>query len=252
MLSLDGLWKEHLDRPLCGRKEPIAKSHMYDCYNSTGEFRGWKRTETDFFRHQLREAIIKSRVSAYCIGCVRKDWDDLMQGDMRGPHGDAEGFAIRHCFVKAIKWATENSFDPDISFIFDDTGRLEREVRTVFHAFKVSTASPNVVGLSLLSSREFLPLQAADLIAWEYYRHCVVMVEKGYNAEAVPEIDHLAKNMHMDCQFADRNQSSVSNRSWTGTIPQRTSRSWLIISRLLIPAICRLRSNGRNLLYRGG
>jgi hypothetical protein len=147
MVSLEALWKEHLDAPLCGQKAPLTKTHMYDCYGSTGEFLGWKRTETDYFRHQLREAIIKSRVSAYCVGCIRKDWDELMQGDIRGTHGNAEGYAIRQCFVRAIKWANENSFDPQISFIFDDTGRLEREVRAIFHAFQLATQEPEIVGL---------------------------------------------------------------------------------------------------------
>jgi hypothetical protein len=47
-------------------------------------------------------------------------------------------------------------------------------------------------------------LQAADLIAWEYYRHCREMAEKGYDTPGGPDITHLAKNMNLDCQFADR------------------------------------------------
>jgi hypothetical protein len=83
MTSLERMWQKHLDRPLDGLKPPLTRFHMTDCQGSRGEFEGWSRTETDYFCHQLQTTIIDSGVSAYGIGCARKDWDDLVTGDMR-------------------------------------------------------------------------------------------------------------------------------------------------------------------------
>jgi hypothetical protein len=58
MLSLEGMWREHLDAPLCGRKPPLKRFHMYDCQKSLNEFSGWTRTETDYFCHQLATVVI--------------------------------------------------------------------------------------------------------------------------------------------------------------------------------------------------
>ena len=124
LASLDAMWKEQLDSPLCGLKPPIKEFHAYDCDQSVGEFLGWKRTETDYFRRQLREVIIRSHVGAYGIAYSRSDWDEIIVGDIRAIFGDAEGNAVRNCFVRSLQWAHSNTFDPDLSFVFDDSDKM--------------------------------------------------------------------------------------------------------------------------------
>ena len=75
LLSLDATWREHLDNPLGGLRQPIREYHATDCVNSVGDFFGWKRHETDYFRHQLGEAIIRAHVSGYGFACVREESD---------------------------------------------------------------------------------------------------------------------------------------------------------------------------------
>jgi hypothetical protein len=107
MDCLDRNWRRHLDRPLCGTKEPLRRFHMTDCDNHLGEFERWSRTESDYFCHQLRKEIIESGVTAFGIACSRKDYDDLVTGDIRGALGSPEGFCIHQCFVRSIgcvKW----------------------------------------------------------------------------------------------------------------------------------------------------
>lgn len=143
---------------------------MTDCYDSRGEFEGWSRTETDYFCHQLRTVILESGVAVYAMSCARKDWDDLVTGDLRAILGDPEGFCVRNCFVKTIEWANANTFDPEMTFIFDDRPHRQRENKVVFDAFQRHTKNPNLVGIAFMTSHKVLPLQAADLIAWEFYQ----------------------------------------------------------------------------------
>src|SRR5260370_40043072 len=86
MDGLDHNWKRHLDSPLDGRKDRISRFHAYDCYQSVGEFTGWTRTETDYFRHQLRTVISESDVAAYGIAC---------SGIAQGPNGVTCRFEVR-------------------------------------------------------------------------------------------------------------------------------------------------------------
>src|SRR6202171_211297 len=120
MDSLDRNWKKHVDRPLCGAKPPLRRFHMTDCNASQGEFTGWSRTETDYFCHQLRTEIIQSDVAAYGIACSRKDYDELVTGDIRAILGTPEGMCINQCFVRAIGWVQANTFDPKMSMVFDN------------------------------------------------------------------------------------------------------------------------------------
>jgi len=205
---LDGLdrnWKKHLERPLDGTKPPLKRFHMYDCQNSLGEFAGWSRTETDYFCHQLRQTIIDSGVSAYGAACVRKDWDELVTGDLRPILGTAEGFCIRNCFVRAIAWAQRNTFDPKMTFIFDNRpSQVKRDANVVFDSFQKATAEPSIVGVAFLSSYEIRPLQAADMLAWELYQHSHAILREGLEVPQRSEFAHLTKNMAFVAQFAER------------------------------------------------
>jgi hypothetical protein len=158
--SLDRLWQMHVNRPLDGGKPPLRRYHATDCFNSTSEFSGWSRTETDYFSHELRTAII----SAYGVGVQRHDWDEIVSGELRGFLGDAEGYAITQCYVKTLEWARENTFDPEITFVFDNRpSEIQRRAKTIGDAFARHSENPRVVGCEFLSSYDVRALQAADL-----------------------------------------------------------------------------------------
>jgi hypothetical protein len=170
--SLERNWQRQLDRPICGRKDRLSRFHMVDCQNLSGEFTGWSRTESDYFCKLLQDVIIEAEVALYGIAVSRQDWDDLVTGDVRGFLGDAEGYCISQCFVRTLGWARSNTFDPKITFVFDNrTPEIERRGRAVGDAFQRHSVSPEIVGTAFLSSTAIKSLQAADLFAWELYQH---------------------------------------------------------------------------------
>jgi hypothetical protein len=205
--SLDALWGEILHRPLCGLRTSIAEFHAYDCDQSYGEFTGWKRAETDYLRRQLREAIIKSHVSGYGVAISKNEWDEVITDDIRAIFGNAEGNAVRHCFVRSVIWAQTHAFDTDISFVFDDSHDLERkrDILTVYDAFKEQTTINNICGIAFLDSKQSCSLQAADLLAWEFNRYAHDILENGLGTRMRPEMSHLIKEMYsLDGQIARR------------------------------------------------
>ena len=205
LLSLEGMWREYLERPLFGLKSPIREFHASDCFNSAGEFEGWKRHETDYYRHELREVIIRSHVGGYGIAYFRQDWDDIVKGDLRNLFGSAEGNAVRNCFVRALRWANINCFDPDITFAFDggDDPDRKRDIHAVYDAFRRHGNERNLCGVSFLDSKKFAALQVADLFAWELNRNAHKILERGMSTPSTQEYIHLGKGMHwMDAQIA--------------------------------------------------
>jgi hypothetical protein len=165
IFGLEGEWRKLLQWPLDGRKPALKRFHMYDCQNSREEFSGWTRAETDYFRHQLEDIIVESGVIGYGMACVRKDWDELVTGDLRAFEGNPEGQCIRNCFVRILQWAQRRTFDPEITFIFDNRPQdVQRDARAVFDIFRSSVRSPSLRAISFLSSSDALPLQAADML----------------------------------------------------------------------------------------
>jgi hypothetical protein len=209
------IWKRHLDSPLCGRKERISRFHAYDCYQSVGEFTGWTRTETDYFRHQLRTVIIESDVAAYGIACSRKDYDELISGDLRGVLGDPEGLCINQCFVRSLGWVQANTFDPKMTFVFDNRpSQVKRYAGAVYDAFQAWVkAPPQLTGYAFLESKDVRPLQAADLVAWELYQYVNAILIEGLTVPAQKEILHLSNNMNFNAQIANR-ESIVKLRDY--------------------------------------
>jgi hypothetical protein len=127
--GLETEWREHLSAPLEGAKSPLRRFHMTECQNSLGEFTGWSRTETDYFCHQLQSAIIDSGVTIYGYACSRRDWNELIIGEYRDILGDAEGSCVWNCVLRTAAWAQGNTFDPEMTFVFDDRPHRTRETR---------------------------------------------------------------------------------------------------------------------------
>lgn len=215
LVTLDGLWREHLDRPLDGHKSPIKEFHASHCFSSTGEFVGWTRTETDYYRHQLQDVIIRSHVSGYGFACVRQEYDEVVQGDLRLILGDSEGHAASQCIVRALRWARIATFDPDISFVFDCKASRNRETKAIFDAFQLHEKEKNLVGVSFLNSEKTLALQAADLFAWEFYQYAQQILKVGMSAPATAGMKNLAENMYyVDGQIARKSAMKKIKALW--------------------------------------
>jgi hypothetical protein len=206
--GLDCEWKKLIDRPLedLGRlKPPLKRFHMFDCQALRGEFAGWSRLEAEYFCNQLRKVIINSGVSAYGNACSRRDYEDLITGDTRAVLGTAEGFCIRNVFVRTLAWIQRNTFETEASFIFDDRpSSVRRDADAVFDAFRRETKDLSLVGIAFLSSYKILPLQAADMLAWELYQYAQSILTEGDKAQPSPELNHLYSGMAFYGQIATR------------------------------------------------
>jgi hypothetical protein len=205
--SLDRNWRAIIADPIEGMRPPLKRFHAYDCDNMLGEFLGWSRTETDYLTHKLRRAIIEADVAAYGIAISRKDWDEIVTGDVRGFLGDAEAYCISQCFVRTLRWANENTFDPHITFVFDNrTPEVERRAKTIGDAFQRHILRPKIIGTAFLSSTKIALLQVADLLAWEIYRHANDILKMGLIFPRREQMNHLTRNIRFIAQIGRRQQ----------------------------------------------
>jgi hypothetical protein len=169
------LWAKQLAAP-CPGKPPLSEFHMSECQARDGEFLGWKRVETDFLVRELGSIIIKTGIYGFGGAIPRQVWDEFIQGDLRRSAGDAETMCIINCFVKVTRWAKEKMPGHKIGFVFDDRPQKKRDVQKIFDVYRGFTdgkpepGSPEITSVSFASSRKALPLQAADMLAWEIYQ----------------------------------------------------------------------------------
>jgi len=171
---LSELWRKQLASP-CPGKLPLSEFHMAECQSSHGEFAGWKRHETDFLVHELGTALIKSGIYGFGCALARKEYDELMIGDLRKAHGDAETFCLINAFVKVLRLSAQHTPDSHILIMFDNRPQKRVDLEKIYAIYKDSNGlrlrdAPSIEVLAFGSSKKIPALQAADMVAWEFYQ----------------------------------------------------------------------------------
>jgi hypothetical protein len=171
----NGLWKQALEAPLQGAKPSVRHFHMFDCFGSRKEFKGWSRSEADDFAHQLVNVIFKCGLWGCATVTTARTQDQQATGDLpRAPDG-AEGGATGYCLDLMLDWAREHApHDREMAFVLDDRPERKKEYQAAYdvfsgHAQATATPSPSL-SLTFADAANLPPLQAADLFAWEVHQ----------------------------------------------------------------------------------
>jgi Protein of unknown function (DUF3800) len=204
----DKLWAAKLKQPSPG-KPPLRRFHMAECQAADGEFLGWSRTATDFLVHELGEIILKCGLWVDGVVIPRKEWNDLITGDLRIALGDAEGYSLRIAFVRASRWARLTGGENKIAFVFDARVEKEAEGKRIFQLFehlaKTEANAVKPISIAFSDSTCIRPLQAADMVAWEMYQHTLGYVKSGGSPyEGRRQLRRLWQGKRMDVGFATR------------------------------------------------
>jgi hypothetical protein len=171
----NSLWKQALDAPLDGTKPRLRRFHMFDCYGSRQEFTGWSRTEAEHFVQQLANIIFKCGLWGCATAVTAKTREKDAAAVARRGSDDAEGGAVRNSFYLTLDWArTSAAYDREIAFVFEDRPERREEYQTAYNVFsddvRAAGAPPVPASLTFANAGTVLPLQAADLFAWEVYQ----------------------------------------------------------------------------------
>jgi hypothetical protein len=191
------LWAAKLREP-SPAKEPLKRFHTAECYASDGEFLRWSRTATDYLVHELVDIIIKCGLHSDAAAISRKDWDELVAGDLRTALGDAEGYSLRMAYVRATKWARSMGSN-DLTFVFDRRQGREKEGKRIYRLFeefaKIEPTAIKPLSFTFSDSYRTLPLQGADLVAWHQYQYAIeyMKAENKLMGSSNKQLQRLAK-----------------------------------------------------------
>jgi Protein of unknown function (DUF3800) len=162
-------WAKQLASP-CPGKEPLPWFHMTECQAGDGLFLGWKRHETDFLVHELGTIILGTGIYGFGGAMSRKEYERLVVGDHRRATGNAETICIINCFSTLLQLANAVAPGQEIAIVFDDRPQKKRDIQKIFDIYKDVAGDTRIISVSFASARKMLPLQAADLLAWEIYQ----------------------------------------------------------------------------------
>lgn len=169
----EAAWKAKLAAPLPG-KPRLKRFHMADCMARQGEFSGYSDAEADAVTHDFRQLIIASGAGGYAVGVSRQDWRELIVAIALLIFGDDEAYCFRDCVAKMLHFVDLFSpNDRELSLVFDNRPHrtvLNENIYRQYQAFP-QPHNAKLLGVSFLDSISVVPLQAADVFAWEFYNH---------------------------------------------------------------------------------
>jgi hypothetical protein len=112
-------------------------------------------------------------------------------------------------FLQCLEWGRDNTVEDTIQFIFDNQPHRNDANERVLGAFRHLAnegiqGRPVPLGISFFSSEKFLPLQGADLLAWEYFNYAREWERTGRKPEPRMHLRRLMESSQFFMQYADR------------------------------------------------
>lgn len=179
------------DWELANRVEKFGTFHMADFVGKHKQFDSNEWSDPDKRKRVIQRLIniIKTRATICFFAVVEKRGYDLeMPRDWIKRHhlGSHYTFAVRMCMGRLLKWRRLRGHKGSIQFVFDQMSKGKGEIDKVFEQHLSDSHAPALdVGIvehgwGFQDKRIVLPLQAADILAWEtlWYMQNVLLPEK--------------------------------------------------------------------------
>ncbi len=148
--------------------------HMADFANHVGPYASWNEEE-----RRLRLARLLTIVSENTLGSVAtcvplKPFQDIFSPRAKSICGDAYGLATVACFMYLAEHLRDQSLDGWVNYVLESGSRGAGQIANVFNANERDPSQKADLRLSSLrfeNKRQFLPLQGADILAYELYKN---------------------------------------------------------------------------------
>lgn len=165
-------------RVLDASPRPISEFKACDCRHRQGEFSGWTRDECDDLTKRAVDVITDHSVAGSLFGVGAAFLINGQFSDPNHPQLTREQiglvWAVAHAINHAFALFEDRSLEADrIELIFDNQEGLKRTIRIVHQILLMDFPPERAAKISepiFRDSRQIIPLQAADLLAYETYK----------------------------------------------------------------------------------
>lgn len=180
MVGPEKLW-EKFDRNWLKvlKAEGIPYFHAVECERASGEFHGLDVMKRGKIVDRLVQVIMESRLEIYSYGLVRSHFNAWAEDDRKwftNGHPDNPYYLVLHHLVVCVSHSVDHLDKSErIEFLFERQQEFESEARRIFGEFKAGSDWPNHDRLGEIffsgEVEKYPGMQAADLLAYESFRH---------------------------------------------------------------------------------
>jgi hypothetical protein len=213
--------------------EGFGVFHMADFVARKKQFAAPEWQDDDKRKRTLKRLIniINTRRRMGFFAAVEKSgYDAQVPQAMRDRYrlgNNHYSFAVRMCMAKVLKWRMKYGYKEPIEFVFDQMSKGAGEINAIFEkALKEGDEAALIHGISrdagwsFQSKTKVVPLQGADILAWEALYH----MQKAFLARGKTERKSFQALIEtaMDPGYHDCD----TLRKWVAHVRARTNATW--------------------------
>lgn len=163
--------------------------HMTDYNARVGLYADWTEEMRQARLGRLLDIIGNTVIASYGVSLSKKTFESSFSPRAKRWVGSPYSFAALHCFLLASIDCDTIEGDVQAAYIFEDGAKGKGEI---LKAYDFLTKIPNgkdvtrVLSLRFEDKRNFVPLQAADILAWELYRDYPNQVSHTQDSQSIP------------------------------------------------------------------
>lgn len=162
----------------CLKKFKVDEMHRADLESLKGEFmeaKGWNPNRRKAFLQKIHP-IIKNRTKvAIGSAVIRETFEEIVPARIKQLFGGVYGWCAHECIVLARRWADkcQRGHVPPIEWVFESGttgyGQVDKMLSELYSS-RNQRLDWRIKGWSF-QDKDVLPLQAADVIAYEVFKH---------------------------------------------------------------------------------
>lgn len=161
-------WKQVL------AKYGISFFHMKEYAHRVGEFSSWPEERRISLMKELVVVIQDCVLYGVAVAISAKDYESELPSELKKFLRDPYYLAVYSCLTQSLHYHMSNHADEEIAFVWDEKSKVAAEMQRIYAAYKSADFIPRrelLGSLTFADDKKFVPLQAADLLAYEYRKY---------------------------------------------------------------------------------
>jgi hypothetical protein len=150
-------------------KRPIKVMHAVDCQNLTGEFKGWLKEQRDELVKRILPVIADIDIPGVVVGIQMHEFERALAGrdDLRPIFGTPYAACFQWVVQIIMNFALGALNTERIGFVHELNDYRQEALESFNWIKKHGNPLGNIIGLQFAEKKDYVPLQAADILAYE-------------------------------------------------------------------------------------
>jgi hypothetical protein len=161
----------------------LAWFHATDCENRKKDFEHIERPQRDRLVEDLSTLVCAQQPHVIAAAVIRSDWDREASSAIKNRFIDPYYFCFEHCLQKITKWSDAHAGGEPVALVIAKQEEYQDRAAELYRIYSQSTTfdGHRLGRFGMGSPRCLIPLQAADLVAYETYQYQVGRIRKSTN-----------------------------------------------------------------------